>query len=72
MNKLEIDLNAKRVWRLLGDHNRWSFEKLLKVSELSEFDLQIAIGWLANENKIEFERTSNGYYCFTGVNVYIG
>lgn len=72
MKKIEIHFNAKRVWHLLSDHNRWSYEKLLKASGLSEFDLQTALGWLAHENKIEFEKTCNGYYCFTGVNIYIG
>ena len=43
-----------------------------RASELSDRDLNAAIGWLARENKIDFE-CSNGDDClFLSVNVYIG
>ncbi len=72
MNKAEIYHNAKRIWALLNDHKRWSIEKLLKASGLTELDFHAALGWLAHENQIEFEKDHGSYYCFTGVNVYIG
>lgn len=72
MNKIEIYGNAKRIGALLNDHKRWSYEKLLKASGLNELDLHAALGWLARENKIEFEKDHGSIYCFTGVNVYIG
>lgn len=72
MNKVEIYHNARKIGALLSDHRRWSYEKLLKASGLSELDLHAALGWLARENKIEFEKDHGSYYCFTGVNVYIG
>ena len=38
---------------------RWSYCDLKRASELSDRDLNAAIGWLARENKIDFE-CSNG------------
>lgn len=72
MNKVEIKLNARRIWNLLSDNDRWSYEKLKQATGLDEFNLHAALGWLAREDKIIIEETRNSYYCYTGVNVYIG
>lgn len=72
MNQVEIKLSAKRIWNLLSDHNRWSYEKLKQTSGLDEFNLHAALGWLAREDKIIIEETRSSYCCYTGVNVYIG
>ena len=63
MDKHQIGVNAGKVWKLLNDNKRWSYCDLKRAS---------AIGWLARENKIDFE-CSNGDDClFLSVNVYIG
>ena len=55
MNKHEIGVNAGTVWNLLCDNSKWSFAKLKKASGLNDKELATAIGWLAREDKIEFE-----------------
>lgn len=74
MDKHQIGVNAGKVWKLLNDNKRWSYCDLKRASELSDRDLNAAIGWLARENKIDFEcSSSNGDDClFLSVNVYIG
>lgn len=72
MDKHQIGVNAGKVWKLLNDNKRWSYCDFKRASELSDRDLNAAIGWLARENKIDFE-CSNGDDClFLSVNVYIG
>ena len=69
MDKHQIGVNAGKVWKLLNDNKRWSYCDLKRASELSDRDLNAAIGWLARENKIDFE-CSNGDDClFLSVNV---
>lgn len=55
MDKHQIGVNAGKVWKLLNDNKRWSYCDLKRASELSDRDLNAAIGWLARENKIDFE-----------------
>lgn len=44
-----------------------------KASGLADRDLNAAIGWLARENKIDFDGEEIGEDCFfLSVNVYIG
>lgn len=52
MDKHQIGVNAGKVWKLLNDNKRWSYCDLKRASELSDRDLNAAIGWLARENKI--------------------
>lgn len=72
MDKHQIGVNAGRIWTLLNDNKRWSYCDLKKVSELSDRDLNAAIGWLARENKIDFESAEGDDRLFLSVNVYIG
>ena len=51
MDKHQIGVNAGKVWKLLNDNKRWSYCDLKRASELSDRDLNAAIGWLARENK---------------------
>lgn len=57
MNKHVIGENAGILWRLMNNdcHRRWEFEELKKGTGLGDLELASAIGWLAQENKIEFE-----------------
>ena len=60
MDKNEIGLNAGKVWQLK------------KKSGLKDKDLGAALGWLAREDKIEFEQEEEELYVYLCVNVYIG
>ena len=55
MNKNLIGLNAGKVWQLLNNNKRWSYSELKEAVGLSDRDLNAAIGWLAREDKIDFE-----------------
>lgn len=72
MNKTTIGYNAGVLWNLLSNNERWTYENLKISSGLSDADFNTAIGWLARENKIEFEEEYENYFLFLNVNVYIG
>lgn len=56
MDKNTIGENAGVLWRLLNDGKRWEYEELKAALKLSERDLNAAIGWLARENNIFFDK----------------
>lgn len=72
MDKYQIGVNAGKIWKLLNDNKRWNYDDLKRTAELSDRDLNAAIGWLARENKIDFESCDEGDCLFLSVNVYIG
>jgi len=72
MDKTAIRLNATKIWKLLSNNTRWAYEELRKESGLNDTELGAAIGWLACQNKIDFERKSNQLLFFLNVNVFIG
>ena len=72
MNKSEIGLNAGKVWQLLSDYTRWSYDSLKRKSGLKDKELGAALGWLAREDKIEIHQEEDERYVSLGVNVYIG
>ena len=58
------------VWRLLSRENReMTFEEVMMDTGLNERQLAGAIGWLAREDKIEFNMSHDGksanlrHYC---------
>lgn len=72
MNKYQIGTNAGIVWRILSDNSHWDYEKLKEVSGLSDRDLNAAIGWLAREDKIDFdidEQHDRLFYMSTSISV---
>ena len=73
MNKYQIGLNAGVIWHLLNDNKRWNYCELKKASGLSDRDLNAAIGWLAREDKIDFDYEQSENECFfLSVNIFIG
>lgn len=77
MNKSKIERNARKVWLLVSRENRqWKFAELQQATGLSERELQLAIGWLAHDSKIQFtHRTNDGIdtvYYGLDINLYIG
>ncbi|GAA6256172.1 winged helix-turn-helix domain-containing protein [Bacteroides sp. f07] len=55
MDKHSIGLNAGIIWQILSDNVQRTYDELKKECGLSDCDLNAAIGWLAREDKIEFE-----------------
>ncbi len=72
MDKHIIGENAGIIWRLLNNGERWEYEKLKAASGLSDRDLNLAIGWLARENKIFFERSKDQdkEYMYLSIDLY--
>ncbi|NLY25829.1 MAG: winged helix-turn-helix domain-containing protein [Bacteroidales bacterium] len=60
MNKKLIGTNAGIIWNLLNDYQKWNISQLQEASGLSEHEIYTAIGWLARENKIEIDISSDG------------
>lgn len=73
MDKHIIGENAGVIWRLLNNGERWEYESLKAASGLSDRDLNLAIGWLARENKIFFERSKNEdkEYMYLSIDLYL-
>lgn len=72
MNKSQIGTNAGIVWNVLKDNCHWEYTKLKEATGLSNRDLNAAIGWLAREDKIDFEIKEGEDKLFLSVNVFIG
>lgn len=53
---LEIGKNAGLVWEELSSNGAVTIASLKKSKNLSEVEVQRAIGWLAREDKICFEQ----------------
>ncbi|HOV71400.1 MAG TPA: winged helix-turn-helix domain-containing protein [Dysgonamonadaceae bacterium] len=70
MNKKDIGINAGIIWNLLSDNEKWDVKKLKKASGLSEKEIYAAIGWLARENKIEFEEGEDNEYYYLIIEYY--
>ncbi len=70
MTKGTIGLNAGAIWNLLSDGQHWSFEALKLRTTLSDAELWAAIGWLARENKIEIDDSSDEPLFCPGSNFY--
>ena len=71
MNLKKIGDCANLVWKLISGSNRkWEYEELKEATGLSNRYLNAAIGWLASQNKIQFEKEEDRYY--NVMNYYIG
>ena len=70
MNKTQIGENAGIVWNILKDNKHWEYEQLKEISGLSDRELNAAIGWLAREDKIDFDMNQEGDRIFLTVNVF--
>lgn len=66
MNKAQIGENAGIVWRKLENKGCLNFEELKNETGLDMGDIFTAIGWLAREDKINFNK-ENG---ITSVSLY--
>ena len=57
MDKHIIGENAGKLWRLMNQDNqrKGELEELKKCTGFDDLELASAIGWLAREDKIQFE-----------------
>ena len=51
---------AGQIWHALHEQGRLSQTKLVKAIEAPRDMVMLGLGWLAREDKIEFEETSRG------------
>ena len=74
MDAQTIGKHAGIVWRLLDHNRKWEYNELKEATGLSDRDLNAAIGWLAREDKVQFETgTKDGRdYLFLELNLFIG
>lgn len=59
-----IGENAGRIWQLLEGNGGMSPSAIAKQLELKASDVDRAVGWLAREDKIQFEKAGK-----TGVKI---
>lgn len=57
MDKHIIGENAGKLWQLMSRENqrKWELEELKESTGFDDMELASAIGWLAREDKIQFE-----------------
>ena len=74
MNKNGIGINAGIVWRLLDNNRRLEYREIKRLSGLSDRELNMAVGWLAREDKIRIDSyIENGKeYYYLELNLHIG
>ena len=58
----EIGDLAGLVWKTLGARKRVALSTLPKVVDRDGILVQQAVGWLARENKVEFEKQGRAVY----------
>ena len=72
MDRKQVCVYAGKVWQLLSNNEKWGYGTLKRKSGLKDKELGAALGWLAREDKIEFEQEEEELYVYLCVNVYIG
>ncbi|NDW17533.1 hypothetical protein D0T53_01215 [Dysgonomonas sp. 216] len=55
--KEKIGFNAGAVWSYLDENGAESLKVVKKACKLTDKDLYAALGWLAREDKVDFEET---------------
>ncbi|HRF69250.1 MAG TPA: winged helix-turn-helix domain-containing protein [Muribaculum sp.] len=48
-----IARNAMRIWQLMNNGTTWCYDKLKRATELSDREINAALGWLAREDTVE-------------------
>ncbi|MBO5024608.1 MAG: winged helix-turn-helix domain-containing protein [Bacteroidaceae bacterium] len=71
LKRSRIKENAEFIWHHLCDNCLWTFAQLREATGLSELDFNLAVGWLASEDKISFVSTENNVSIALAANVYI-
>lgn len=55
----KIGTNAGIIWNILNEKGEMEVKTLKKAAKLTEKDLNMALGWLAREAKIQFNEQEN-------------
>ncbi len=50
-----IASNATRIWQLMNNGTTWCYDKLKRATELSDREINAALGWLAREDTVEIQ-----------------
>lgn len=53
-----ISRNAVRLWQIMNDGTTWCYDRLRQVSQLSDREINTALGWLAREDTVEITQDS--------------
>lgn len=53
-----ISHNALRLWQIMNDGTAWCYNRLRQVSQLSEREINAALGWLAREDTVEITQNA--------------
>ena len=62
MQMESIGVTAGRIWRALGSRDRVAVGTLTKSLKAESSLVQLALGWLARENKVELRREGRTLY----------
>ncbi|MDL2265375.1 winged helix-turn-helix domain-containing protein [Parabacteroides sp. OttesenSCG-928-G07] len=62
MTENNVGESAGKIWHLLAERDSLSIRKIGEMTSYKESHIFLALGWLARENKIEFEDKHNMLY----------
>ena len=62
MHKKAIGEAAGAVWKILGEKGRVALTTLPKLLDQDNMVVQQGVGWLAREQKVEFEKEGRALY----------
>jgi hypothetical protein len=60
MNTETIGQNAGLVWEALNVGEALGTKQIKKITKLKDKELYAALGWLAREDKVNFQETEDG------------
>jgi hypothetical protein len=63
--KETIGTNAGCIWNALHENGAKGVKELKKLTKLTEKDIYAAIGWLAREEKLIFDKKEDDLYLST-------
>ncbi len=56
MKNEKIGKNAGKIWNALNDNGAMSMSQVKKETTLKDLEVNLALGWLARENKVVFAK----------------
>jgi hypothetical protein len=60
--KEKIGNDAGRIWKVLDEQGSKSVKELKKLTKLVDKEIYAAIGWLAREEKLTFDKVEEELY----------
>jgi hypothetical protein len=68
----DIGFNAGKVWRTLNDKGSLEKQNIVELTNLSDDEFYSAIGWLARENKVSWDKQNSYKLGETNLTLEIG